>query len=436
MNYQDALGYLDSLSRFGSRLGLERMEQLLNLLGNPQQDLSFLHVAGTNGKGSTVAMVSSILKEAGLGVGTYTSPHLSSFRERIRIGGQKIPQGAVASIVEELKPFAQSVEGLTKFEFTTAMALRYFQQERPELVVLEVGMGGRLDATNVVVPIAAGITHLALDHTQRLGSTLGEIAREKAGIIKQDRPTVVGPQSPEALAVVEAQAQALHSPLYSVAPWPEAGQIRYRGHAFSIAGSQADFWLEEIFLPQVQVGLPGRHQLANAAVALGLAQRVFAEGKVKLQPQAWQAALRQGLAKSRWPGRLEYFPGQPSLLLDGAHNPDGMEQLALALAEFFPKAAPTVVLGILGDKDLKQMVSAIAPLAGRVIITIPDNPRASDPELLASVVRKYNGQVEVVREPQRALERGLHLEEELVVVAGSLYLVGELRPRIKTIFSA
>ena len=434
MNYQAALSYLDSLSRFGSKLGLERMEQLLAKMGNPEKNLSCLHIAGTNGKGSTVAMVSSILREAGLKVGTYTSPHLSSFRERIALSGEKIPRSSVAQVVEELMPLAQSVSGLTKFEFTTAMAFSYFQKAGADLVVLEVGMGGRLDATNVVVPVAAGITHLALDHTGRLGSTLAEIAGEKAGIIKEGRPTVVAPQNSEALFVVQARAQELGSPLYPVASWPDEGKIRFRGQAFSLAGSVADFWLEDLFLPRVEVGILGRHQLANAAVALGLAQRVYEAGLVGLEPSAWQAALRRGLEKARWPGRLEYFSGKPSLLLDGAHNPDGMEQLALFLQEFFPKARPTVVLGILGDKDYPSMLSELAPLAGKLIITVPDNPRAADPGELADRARSFGSQVEVVAQPQMALERALK-GEELVVVAGSLYLVGELRGKIQTFFS-
>lgn len=434
MNYQDALSYLDSLSRFGSKLGLERMEQLLAKMGNPEKNLSCLHIAGTNGKGSTVAMVSSILQEAGEKVGTYTSPHLSSFRERITLQGEKIPRSSVAQVVEELMPLAQSIRGLTKFEFTTAMAFRYFQKAGADIVVLEVGMGGRLDATNVVVPIASGITHLALDHTGRLGGTLEEIAREKAGIIKAGRPTVVAPQSTEAFSVVRAQAEALASPLYPVAAWPEEGKIRYRGRSSSLAGSVADFWLEDLFLPQMQVGILGRHQLANAAVALGLAQRVYQRGLVELEPQLWEAALRRGLKKARWPGRLEYFPGKPGLLLDGAHNPDGMEQLALFLQEFFPKARPTVVLGILGDKDYYSMLSQLVPLAGKLIVTIPDNPRALDSRELAERARSFGCQVEVVPEPQVALERALN-GEELVVVAGSLYLVGELRSKIQTFFS-
>jgi dihydrofolate synthase/folylpolyglutamate synthase len=433
LNYQDAVAYLESLSRFGSKLGLERMERLLAKLGDPHRDLPCLHIAGTNGKGSTVAMVSSILSEAGLRVGTFTSPHLSSFRERITISGEMISPQAVTRIVEELAPQAETVEGLTKFEFLTALAFCYFQEEAPDLVVLEVGMGGRLDATNVVVPIASGITHLALDHTKRLGSTLPEIAGEKAGIIKAGRPVVVAPQSPEALAVVKRRACELSSPLTCVTPWQEEGQICYRGHSFAVEGSVADFWLEDTLFPQVTVSLPGRHQLANAGVALGLAQ--WAKKSGYIDPDLWQEAISRGLSKARWPGRMEYFQGKPGLLLDGAHNPDGALRLASSIKEFFPRLRPTVVVGVLKDKNFESMVASLAQIAGRMIITRVDNPRALEPGELAQVARGFNLEVEVVEEPEEALFCALARERELVVVAGSLYLVGELRGEIQRFFS-
>ncbi len=434
MNWQDAVAYLESLSRFGSNLGLERMEKLLARIGNPHREINCLHIAGTNGKGSTVAMLSAVLQEAGLRVGTYTSPHLSSFCERIAINGEPISQAAVTELVEELAPEARAVDGLTKFEFLTAMAFCYFQRQKPELVLLEVGLGGRLDATNVAAPVACGITHLALEHTQRLGNTLSAIAWEKAGIIKPGRPVVTAPQETEARCVLERRAKELGAPLWQVASWPEAGQIRYRGRAFSLAGSEADFWLGEHFWPQVAVGLLGRHQLTNAGVALGLAQIAYRGGLVKLSAESWQQAVYRGLAQARWPGRLEFFSGQPSLLLDGAHNPDGMRTLAGAIREFFSCAKPMLVLGILGDKDAQQMLSILAPLAGSIVLTRPDNPRALEPESLAAIARRFCKKVEVIPEPALALERALN-QRELVVVAGSLYLVGQLRPSILRFFS-
>ena len=433
MTYQEAVAYLESLSRFGSKLGLERMQKLAELLGNPQKDLKFLHIAGTNGKGSTVAMLSAILQAAGLQVGTFTSPHLSSFRERIAISNQPIPEEAVSRMVEELKPFADKIPELTKFEFFTALALRYFQEQKPDLVIFEVGMGGRLDATNIIEPVACGITHLALDHTQRLGKTLPEIAREKAGIIKGGRPVVTAPQAPEAMEVLRATAQDKAAPLWEVSAVPGEGEISYQGRAFSIRGTEADFWLKDEKLTKVHLALPGRHQLPNAAVALGLAKITCDEGFVP--GDLLQQAIYSGLESARWPGRLEYFQGRPSVILDGAHNPDGARQLANSLAEFFPETKPLLVLGILGDKDLEEMVSLLAPKAGRIIATRPDNPRAADPEKLAELARRYLEAVEVVAEPGEALSSALEAEEELVVVAGSLYLVGELRGKVQTLFS-
>lgn len=435
MNYAEATRYLESLSRFGSRLGLERMEALLELLGNPQQDLLCLHIAGTNGKGSTAAFLTSILQAAGVVVGTYTSPHLSSFRERIKLCGQEIPQEAVAELTSEIKPLAEKIEGLTKFEFTTALAFRYFQKLQAQLVVLEVGMGGRLDATNTVVPIAAGITHLALDHTRNLGTTLGAIAGEKAGIIKEGRPLVTVPQAKEAEAVLADRARELGAPMKQVVQWPGEGEIRYRPQRFSIEGSRADFWLGELFLPDVQLGLLGRHQLENAALALGLAQRAYEAGSIPLAQDAWEEALRKGLENARWPGRLEYFPGEPSLLLDGAHNADGMRKLAQFLEEFFPRIRPTVVLGILGDKDYRDMLAALAPVAGKLIVTQVDNPRNLPLAELTLEAKLHCSQVEAQADPHKALAMAL-AGDRLVVVAGSLYLVGELRPEILRFFPA
>ena len=440
MTYADAIQYLYGLRLFGARFGLETTFKLAALAGNPQDQLRFIHVAGTNGKGSTCAMLESIYRSAGLRVGLFTSPHLVSFAERIQVNRQFISEADVVRLVTELRslmpagvppggthagishgsgipravpggrmppstsggtPGATQRDdvGPTFFEFVTVMALRYFAEQKCELVIWETGLGGRLDATNIVAPLASVITNIGIEHSEWLGDTFDKIAAEKAGIIKPGVPVITAARPGEGLEVIASIAQEKHAALTVV------------------DARQADRPpLDTITLP-----LHGPHQRLNAATAVTTA-RVLAK-----QLSVDEAALREGLATVYWPGRMqrvETASGQ-TILLDGAHNPAGAEALRVSLLAEFPEARPTIVFGVFRDKDSASMCHSLAPLAGRLVLTPVHSERTEHPANLILACREVNPQapVEVCASLAQALERTAR--DPFVVIAGSLYLVGE-----------
>ena len=368
------------------RPGLERMQAVLERLGQPQQSLRVVHLAGTNGKGSTAAMLEACLRAAGVRAGLYTSPHLCRFTERIQVAGQEIPPGEVARWCDRLR---QLEPGLTFFEAATAMALGHFASASVELAVVETGLGGRLDATNVVQPVACVLTHLGLDHLEQLGPTLAHVAREKAGIIKPAVPVVSAPLTAESELVVRGQAQRLGAPL-------------------AVLGQ--DFDSDEA---QPGCGLEGAHQQQNAALCLATLELLAAAGVV-----SDLGAARGGLSQVRWPGRMERVGGQT--VLDGAHNPDGTRALARALVQAGSQDL-CLVLGVLGPREIEPLVAPLRPLARRIICTQPRSARAVPAEQLAAAV----GQAEVVPDLEAAL--ALSAGEGDRLITGSLYLVGQAR---------
>jgi dihydrofolate synthase/folylpolyglutamate synthase len=397
MTYAEAIQYLYGLRLFGAKFGLENTRQLAALAGNPQEQLRFIHVAGTNGKGSTCAMLESIYREAGLRVGLFTSPHLVSFRERIQVNRELISEADVVRLVSEMQPRLATFPIAyhpTFFEVVTVMALRYFADQKCDLVIWETGLGGRLDATNIVTPLACVITNIGLDHQQWLGDTLAEIASEKAGIIKPGVPTLTATSVPEALAVIETVAQQNRSPLSRITPH----------HASRIAHS----------------ALAGEHQQLNAALAAATVEVLGATIPVT------DEAIQAGLARVSWPGRFQVIrqPGGRTMVLDGAHNPDGVETLAATLRSHFPNLRPTLIVGMLEDKDWRPMCLRLSALASRVLTVPVSSDRSAAAADLAALCREQLPQgTEACASLSEALSKAAN--DTLVVVAGSLYLVGE-----------
>lgn len=411
MTYAETLLHIYALGRFGIKPGLERISRLLDALGTPQHAFTSLHVVGTNGKGSTASFLSSMLSAGGYRTGLFTSPHLISFTERIRIDGVEIAEDAVARLAE--KVLAAAPEGTTFFEIITALAALYFAEQGIDIAVFEAGMGGRLDATNALDGVLGVITPVSLDHTDYLGSRISEIAAEKVGICKPGTPVVSARQLPEAARVIERRAQGQGSPLYLCgedfdACW-HSGKLDYRGINLSLSG--------------LTPGLSGRYQSGNAAVALAAAEVLAGAGF-----PVSREALSEGIRLASWPGRMELFPGEPRVLLDGAHNPAGAAALAEALAEI-PRDRLFLVVGTMGDKELSGILSPLLPLADRVFCVAPAIERALPADKLASYCQKAGAAAEAAGSVAEgiALARAAATGKDLIVVCGSLFTVGESR---------
>jgi dihydrofolate synthase/folylpolyglutamate synthase len=402
MTYAQAIEFLYGLRPFGARFGLETTLRLAALAGNPQDRLRFIHVAGTNGKGSTCAMLEGIYRAAGLRVGLFTSPHLVNFAERLQVNRRFISETEVVRLVDEIQPLLQEFpedHQPTFFEATTLMALRHFAEQHCDLVIWETGLGGRLDATNIVTPLASIITNIGIEHSEWLGDTFDKIAAEKAGIIKPGIPVVTAARRGEGLEVIRSVARDQQAPLIVVdAAEAEAGLIR-----------------------TIELPLHGPHQRLNAATALATV-RVLGD-----RIAVGDSDTRRGLATVFWPGRMQRVrtaSGQ-SVLLDGAHNPAGAEALRVALQAEFPGSQPTVIFGVFRDKDSASMCHSLAPLAHRILLAPVQSERSEDPARLALPCREVNPQatIEVCGSLEHALQGAA--SDPFIVVAGSLYLVGE-----------
>ena len=425
MNYSEAIQFLYNLRLFGAKFGLENTFRLAALAGNPQDRLRFIHVAGTNGKGSTCAMLESIYRAAGLRVGLFTSPHLVSFRERIQVNRQLIPQAEVVRLVEALQPLLKQFPAdhhPTFFEVITVMALKYFAEQKCDLVIWETGLGGRLDATNIVTPLASVITNIQFDHQQWLGDTQERIATEKAGIIKPGVPVITTADEPEALAVIEKTAREKNAPLIKVgqASRLQGAPERPSGAAAaSLSPSEETKKLETGKMPVLP--LPGAHQLINAALALVTVETL--QNKIS----ASDSAIRTGLETVQWPGRMQLIqkPGGQKILLDGAHNVAGAKALRSALEKNFIAARQTLILGVLQDKDWPHICKILAPTAARIFTVPVTSERTADARKLAAACRTANPAAKIAAGDslRRALDQAAN--DRFVVVTGSLYLVGE-----------
>lgn len=402
MTYAEAIDFLYRLRWFGAKFGLDNTLQLARLAGNPHHHLRFIHVAGTNGKGSTCAMLEAIYRTAGLRVGLFTSPHLIAFGERIQVNRLPLPEHQTVELIRRLQPLLATFpteHHPTFFEVVVVMAFLHFLEQKCDLVVLETGLGGRLDATNIVTPLASVITNIQFDHQKWLGSSLASIAAEKAGILKPGVPAITGTQHPEPLAVIRATAAALHCPLTEIDPRAPA----------------------EPPLDQIQLPLLGEHQRLNAAVALATVRVLN-----PLIPVAEKQAIA-ALSTVYWPGRLQVIPqpGGRTIVLDGAHNEGGARVLVDALRRHFPGQRPTLILGVLEDKDWDLMCSLLAPLAQRLLLVPVATERTANPHALATACRQANPDASVAQAASLPDALRQTACDPLVVIAGSLYLVGE-----------
>ena len=407
-----AVEFLFSLERFGMKFGLANITRLCAALDNPQNSFASIHIAGTNGKGSVTAMVDTALRAAGHRCARYTSPHLSRLEERFVIDGDEVSSdaldrsaGRVQRAALELVASGELESLPTFFECTTAVAFDLFREARVEVAVLEVGLGGRLDATNVVSPIATAIVSIDFDHQAQLGNTIESIAAEKAGIVKTGVPMICGRVPPEALAVISRICA-------------ERGAALIRADNNAALAARVD---------RIPLSLPGAHQRENALVALQLLETI--DGDTTHGIRVGAAAQREGLSTAVWPGRLETIDrGGCRVLLDAAHNPAG----ARALAEYLRTASPqgaTLVFGAMKDKDVSQMLAPLAPLVRTIVCTTAPTPRAMHADELAAVAKSLGMVVQTVTDPFQAVEEGCRCDR-LVVVAGSIFLIGPVRERL------
>lgn len=424
MQYAECIHYLEEEVGFASCPGLERIQLLCERLGNPEKRLSVIHIAGTNGKGSAAAMLSSILKEAGYTVGTYTSPHLEQYNERFLINGEAISDAAFAAEITLMREICEALraEGKpipTLFEIVTGAAFHYFAEQNVDILVLEVGLGGTYDATNIVpAPLLSLIMSISIDHTDFLGHTIEKIAAEKAGIIKKNCPVVLYSQGEIVYNIVEKAASALQAALFC----PKNAEISVSsqtldGTIFSVRGN---------LLPLADLELPllGSHQIANCVTILE-ACAVLRKKGLHLS----EAAIRSGLRKVRWAGRMEICGREPLILLDGAHNTDGILQLANSLSIYCKEKKLTLLLGVLGDKEYRKMTEHILPHADTLVLTEPANARRLDVDALAHSIGDFKGAVYLEKEIAQAYEKALSVtpKDGVLLCCGSLYMIGAIK---------
>lgn len=397
-SYEDFIAHLGDREHFGQKLGLERIQSVLKRLGDPQDSFRSIHIAGTNGKGSTAAMLASILKEGGYSVGLFTSPHIEDFCERIQVGGALIRPDEVLKHARQVQEIEEE-DSLTFFEMATAIGFLHFAEKGVDIAVVETGLGGRLDATNVLTPMASIITSIAKDHTAVLGDTLEEIAFEKAGIIKPAKPVVVGSMPAEAMEVIREQA--------------------------SKKGSRFVPLFMNLIPPNIVIGLEGEHQRRNAGLASAVIDVLSATGELMVN----RDAVWRGLETVRWPGRLETVSEEPWVLLDGAHNPDAMAAVRVFLEERLEGRGLKVLFGAMADKDVAGMFAEILPLAQELILTSPALERSASPESLLQSVGDFSGEVRQFQKVPEALKHEVTnlSEDEVLLVTGSFFVVGEAR---------
>ncbi len=423
MNVSEALSYIHSVCWKGSIPGLSRTRELLAKMGNPEKKLRFVHIAGTNGKGSTAAMLAAILRQAGYVTGLYTSPYIIKFHERMQVNGEMISDEELCAITEYIRPLAESMtESPTEFELVTCIAMEYFVRRGCQIVVMEVGMGGELDSTNVIAaPEASVICNIGLDHTEVLGDTLEKIASAKAGIIKPGCPAVIYRAAPSVEAVFEEKCRAVGSELH------KADFDAIRLHTHDLTGQVFDFGrFQALHLP-----LLGEHQLKNAAVVLTTAD--------VLKTRGWAITdenIRQGLATVRWPGRFELLRKDPLFIVDGGHNPQCIEALVQNIRQYLAGRPLTVLTGVLADKDYHCMYADVArQFAARFVTVTPPNPRALDAQALAEYLRQFGKPVTACDSVDAGVREAIRQAgpDGVVLAYGSLYMVGDIEAAVLSV---
>lgn len=423
MNYAEARNYIDNMERFGIKPGLERITKMLTYLGNPQDKMQFVHIAGTNGKGSVSTMIASILTNEGYKTGLFTSPYVLNFRERFMINGTMITEEEFAEIMTKVSTvndiLAKSGCCLTQFEIITAVALLWFEQKSCRVVVLECGMGGRLDSTNIIkAPLCSVITKISMDHTDILGDTVEKIAREKAGIIKKNCPTVLAPnQCDEAMGVIAEKCAEMESSLTICTT--DAVKVQ------SMTPTVNHVYYGDM---RLMIPLAGPHQIENAVTAVNAA-RVISQNGLSIK----EDNIAAGIATARIPARFEVLSGRPLVILDGAHNPDGIDALCRSIDTLLDGRSVVGIIGMLGDKEYKRSLSEIIPRFSMVFTVTPDSPRALEAQDLAECAKKFAGEnvtVKAFDNVKKAAEKAIEMMDETsaAVVCGSLYLASEIRP--------
>ena len=443
-SYQETLDYLYSYVDYSltksdrytvEKFDLGRMRLFVEKLGQPDRRYPIIHIAGTKGKGSVSAMCSHVLQAAGYRVGLYTSPHLHDYAERIQINNEPIPHADLVSLVDELRPLFAAIPELTTFEITTGLALAYFAREQVDAVVLEVGLGGRLDATNVVTPAVTVITSISLDHMFLLGDTLAAIAGEKCGIIKPGVPLICAPQQEEARSVIERRAIEAGAPLvqvgkdYLFAPISRSLQGQSMLVWQASEQQQVDEFIESggvLEWEPTRLNLPllGYHQVENAATAYATLQ----EFRQRARPLSAEA-IQRGFANTQWPGRFEILQRSPIVVVDSAHNRDSARRLRLALDDYFPGQPVILLFGASEDKDVQGMFAELMPRVRRVIATKSFHPRAMEAERLVELAHQFGHPAVIVPDVGDALNEALRLAsgDDLVLVTGSIFVVAGAR---------
>ena len=428
MNYKETMEYIENTEKFGRNYGLSRTKKILELLGNPHKKLKCIHIAGTNGKGSTTSMINSILMSAGNKVGMYTSPYLEVFEERIQIDSKNISENSLSLVVSKVKNAVDQVielgfEHPTEFEIITCAAFLYFYIEKVDFALIEVGLGGRLDSTNVITPILSIITSISLDHMQVLGNTIELIAGEKAGIIKNKVPVVLYPQEVEVEKVIEKTCIENNSPL-----------IKVKKNSAELLNINDEASTQAIIIKtykdqyNIELSLLGSNQLLNCATALTSIEMLKDLG-VKIEKNN----IIYGLSHVKWNGRLEVMDREPLIVIDGAHNIDGINSLVESLKKYFKYDKLILVLGILADKQVEAMIKVIAPLATQIIAVTPHSNRGSLATELKKVVLNYNENCEAIESYSEAYKKALTYatSKDLILFSGSLHMIGDMRKIIK-----
>ncbi|MCA0755281.1 bifunctional folylpolyglutamate synthase/dihydrofolate synthase [Paenibacillus sp. N4] len=436
-SYQEAVDWINGLIPFGIRPGLDRIEKLMELLGNPHRRLKFIHVAGTNGKGSTCAYLTSVLLRAGYDVGTYTSPYITKFTNRFQYNGSDIEEETLLKLANELKPFVEEMAkselgSPTMFEVSTALAILFYAKVTyPDYVVWETGLGGRLDVTNIVSPVISVITNIGHDHMDRLGDTIAAVAGEKAGIIKAGIPVVSAVTQPEAVEVIKRTAKEKSSTLYLLGE-------QFHVDALKVKENEQSFRFENVFrtIEPLTITLSGAHQRTNAAVAVMTLEVLRQYNALVVEDEA----LDEGLRLAAWPGRLEMVSQSPRLLIDGAHNPEGAETLVAALRTTYGFERLHLMMGMLENKNHRDVLKHILPIVDTLIVTEPDYRMKKEAPALAELVQEMRAaepdelhfELIVERDWQEALKKLQQVtgEADLGVVTGTLYLIADVRARI------
>jgi len=427
MDYQQAIDFIHGLERFGSKPGLERIRALSQRLGNPQDRLKFIHIAGTNGKGSTAAFIASVASAAGFKTGLYTSPFIERFNERIKLNGEDISDEELVKYVARVKwvideMIAEGLEHPTEFEVITALAFLYYYEKNCDLVVLEVGMGGRFDATNIIsAALVSVITKIEMDHMTILGDTLAKIAYEKAGIIPENGRVVTYPQEQSVLETIEAVCNNKKATLYRVDP-AELTDVTLEKRKLSFIHPR---------LGVIETPIVGVHQVYNAAVALKTLE-VLVEMGYRIPPEK----VRLGFQNASWPGRFELLQTHPDFYIDGGHNPDGIRSFVETFKAIYPGRKATIIFGVMHDKEYETMVAELSAIASRFIAVTPVTPRALPAEKLAKVMAKYCQLVEISDTIKEAVEKSMQLSsaDDIIASLGSLYYIGQVRSLFRTEF--